>query len=251
TTGELVDAPAPEPAQVDLLERLLDPLARLSAADLTDPQPVPDVLGDGHVREQRVVLEHHARVAFVRRLPGDVVVAEVDTPGRRKVEPGDHPQRRRLPAAAGPQQGEELPVSDRQIDVVDGGLATRSREHLAHGVEADLDHVSPSAARGPGRRPPLGRTPTRPSSQPLFLMFSFQWLIHSVSCSPTRDQSTSIGCRSSSASQSGSSEISTVGIRKYSAASSLRRPSSRMNSRSCVAASLSPPAIATSPSTST
>jgi len=37
------------------------------------------------------------------------------------LEPGDHPQQRRLAAAGGPDQHHELAVADRQADVVHGG----------------------------------------------------------------------------------------------------------------------------------
>jgi hypothetical protein len=36
----------------------------------------------------------------------------------RLLEPSDHPQRRRLPAAGGSQEREELPTRDREVDVI-------------------------------------------------------------------------------------------------------------------------------------
>ena len=52
--------------QVDQLEQLADPLADLVLRPLADLQAEADVVGDGHVREQRVRLEDHPDVALVR-----------------------------------------------------------------------------------------------------------------------------------------------------------------------------------------
>ena len=58
----------PELAEAHHVERLVRRAPRRSAfGDLADHQPVGDVLGHRHVREQRVVLEHRVDVALVRR----------------------------------------------------------------------------------------------------------------------------------------------------------------------------------------
>ena len=49
-------------------QHLLDLALPLGAPDALHLEPVPDVLGDRHVREERVVLEHGVDVARVRRL---------------------------------------------------------------------------------------------------------------------------------------------------------------------------------------
>ena len=51
----------------DHAERLGDPRRALGLGDLADHQPVRDVVADGHVREQRVVLEDRVDVAVERR----------------------------------------------------------------------------------------------------------------------------------------------------------------------------------------
>jgi hypothetical protein len=65
-------------------------------------QPVADVLGDVHVREQRVVLEDGVDVALVRRHAGDRLAGEQDLALGRLLEAGDHAQGRRLAAARRP-----------------------------------------------------------------------------------------------------------------------------------------------------
>ena len=67
---ELVDVAVAEPAELHELEHLLRRASAISALrDPAQPQGIGDVAGDRHVREQRVVLEHHADVALVRRQP--------------------------------------------------------------------------------------------------------------------------------------------------------------------------------------
>ncbi|MNL24761.1 hypothetical protein D3C87_1462090 [compost metagenome] len=52
------------------------------------------VLGDGHVREQRVMLEHRVDRALKGRAVGDVFAVEQNLAFGREFEPGDHPQER-------------------------------------------------------------------------------------------------------------------------------------------------------------
>ena len=79
-----------------------------------------DVLGHGHVREQRVALEHQAGVALPRRQRGDVALAEPHAAGGRLDEAGDDAQGRGLAAAGGAEQHQELAVGDVERNVVDG-----------------------------------------------------------------------------------------------------------------------------------
>jgi hypothetical protein len=84
------------------------------------PSATRHVLLDGLVGVQRVVLEHHRHVAVARVDVGDVVAADPDAAFRGSFEPGDHPQRCRLPTARRADDGDELPVVDREVQVVDG-----------------------------------------------------------------------------------------------------------------------------------
>ena len=80
-----------------------------------------DVLGDAHVREKRVALEHHAGVAPPRPQVGDVDAADAGRAAARLDEAGDHAQGRRLAAAGRAEEHHELAV--RHLEV-----------HLSHGV---------------------------------------------------------------------------------------------------------------------
>ena len=64
--GQLRRAPVLVLAEADHPQRLATRPARSSFGDLLDAQAVADVLADGHVREERVVLEHGVDVARVR-----------------------------------------------------------------------------------------------------------------------------------------------------------------------------------------
>ena len=83
-----------------------------------DLQRERQILRDGHVRVQRVVLEDHRDVAVLRIGVGDVVFADVDPPGIDRLQPGHHPQRRRLAAARRPHQDQEFAIVDGQIQVI-------------------------------------------------------------------------------------------------------------------------------------
>ena len=103
------------------LRRLLAPCARsrpcppcasLSAKPMFSPH--------GHVRVERVVLEHHRDVAVLRRLVVDDLAADLQLAVGDVLEPGDHPQRGRLPAAGRADEDHELAVGDVEVDVLDG-----------------------------------------------------------------------------------------------------------------------------------
>ena len=107
-------------AEPDELERLADPSRLLGLVDLALAQPVPDVLGDVHVREQRVVLEDGVDVAPVRRHAGDRLAVQENLALGGLLEAGDHAQGRGLAAARWSEKAVELAMRDAQVHVVDG-----------------------------------------------------------------------------------------------------------------------------------
>ena len=110
---------APSAREADQLERLLGAPAPLRLGDLAHAQPVGDVLRDGHVREQRVVLEDRVDVARVGRQVLDLHAPELDAAAVGQLEAGDQPQRRRLARPGRAEQREELAVPDLERDAVD------------------------------------------------------------------------------------------------------------------------------------
>ena len=77
---------------------------------------------------------------------GDVALADPHRPRRHLLEPGDHPQQRRLAAARGPDQHHELARRDLQRDVVD--RADRAVVDLRDALERDRARSSLHRARG-------------------------------------------------------------------------------------------------------
>ena len=67
-----------------------------------------DVLRHGHVREQRVALEHSVDRPLEGRQQSDVLTVEQDLAVGRKFEAGDQAQQRCLAAARGTEKREEL-----------------------------------------------------------------------------------------------------------------------------------------------
>jgi hypothetical protein len=70
------------------------------------------------VREQRVILEHHADVALVRRQERHVAVAEMDRTRRGLNEAAEDAEQRGLAGSGRPEQRDELARRDIQGDVV-------------------------------------------------------------------------------------------------------------------------------------
>src|SRR5206468_2799722 len=72
---------------------------------------------DGQPRKERVALEHHA--AVVAR-SGDRLAIEKHLAARLGVEPGEDARERRLAAARGPDDADELAPVDVERDVAQG-----------------------------------------------------------------------------------------------------------------------------------
>ena len=121
----------------DLLHLALDLVLR-AARGLRTRRPNARFSCDGHVREDRVVLEHEADVALPGRQVADRVAVEVHLAARRRLEAGDHVHGRRLAAAGGPEQRDERAVAAIEIEVLDG---LHVAEVLRQAFEPDLRHA--------------------------------------------------------------------------------------------------------------
>ena len=95
------------------------------------------VVGDRHVRVERVVLEHHGDVPLFRRHVVDDALADADLAARDVLEAGDHAQKGRLAAARRADQDHELPVDDVDRDAVDD---LRRAEGLADVADLNSSH---------------------------------------------------------------------------------------------------------------
>jgi hypothetical protein len=100
-----------------------------------ETQAVLHVAAHAQVREQRVVLEHHADAAALDRARGDVLVAKAHgAAGIRRLQPGDDAQRGGLAAARGAEQDDGLAGADVEVERVQHALAA---EVLAAAAQLD------------------------------------------------------------------------------------------------------------------
>ena len=142
---------------------LSDPRCPLRLRDAAELEAEAEVLLDRHLRVERVVLEHHRDVAVARAQPRDVPVADHDAALGDLLEPGDHPQQRRLPAAGRPDEDHELAVTDVERDGVEGRDPVRDRSSSPPraGSRPRQPGAPATPASGDASCPRSGRAPTR------------------------------------------------------------------------------------------
>jgi hypothetical protein len=116
--GELRGIAVRKPLELDQLEQLVDARADLVLRPPPDREPEGDVLVDGHVLERGVVLEHEADAAVLRAAARHVHPLDEHRPGVRRLEPCDHAQQRRLPAAARAEERRQRPGLHLDRDLV-------------------------------------------------------------------------------------------------------------------------------------
>ncbi len=112
TAGQLVRVLLRLRRQADHVQQLSGPRAPLARGQLAHPQPEGDVVERGHVREEAVALEHHAHVTPGGRHRQHVLAVDEDRSGVRRLEARHYAQRRRLAAAGGSEQCDELARGD-------------------------------------------------------------------------------------------------------------------------------------------
>ena len=140
---------APILRQAHQLQRLGDALVDLGLVELRPrlAQAIADIVRDVHVREERVVLEHHVDRPAIGRHADHRASADRNLALVRLLEAGDQAQAGGLAAAGGPEEGMERAARDLERDVVD-------RHHRAEALgDAAKLHVHRSAGRSRcGRR---------------------------------------------------------------------------------------------------
>jgi hypothetical protein len=130
--------------QAHQLQRRADPFAHLLLRQPAQLQAEGHVAEDGHVRPERVVLEHHRGRPALRRQRGDRPAVDQDLAPVGLDEPSYHAQRRRLAAAGRAEQADQLALGHRQVEAVHDRPAA---ERLAHAAQHEA-----AAGRLPGRR---------------------------------------------------------------------------------------------------
>ena len=154
--GESLDEGVLALLQVDECEKLLDPVRADRLRHPVQPCMQLEVLSGGERGVNRRLLEDNpARCADFGRLSGNVEPIDERPPLSDRPDSDEHRNRRRLPRAVRPEQPEDLPLADIEVDVVDGDeVAEALRE------TAGLDHYAVARGRGVHEdhaSPPRGR----------------------------------------------------------------------------------------------
>jgi hypothetical protein len=109
---QLVGPPAVQSAEPHLLQRLADGAPDLGGRPGLDAQPERDVLENGQVRKERIVLEDGVDVPSVRRHAVRALAPDGDRPRGLALEAGDDAKRGGLPAATRAEESDELPAGN-------------------------------------------------------------------------------------------------------------------------------------------
>ncbi|MNL43836.1 hypothetical protein D3C87_1663680 [compost metagenome] len=104
--------------EADHFEDVLDPAVAFFGRDFADAQRVGHVVGDSHVREQRITLEHHAVVPLLGGALDDVDTLFHQLARSRAEETGQDHQQGGFTRAGRAQQGQEFALANIQIDVI-------------------------------------------------------------------------------------------------------------------------------------
>ena len=119
--GQLARKAAGHRREMHQFERVGHPFATLGHGHAAHLQAEADVVGHGHVRKQRIALEHDAQPALAGLVVGDVAAVENDVAAGGRREACHHLQRGRLAAARRSEQAYELALRHRQAEVGYGG----------------------------------------------------------------------------------------------------------------------------------
>ena len=72
------------------------------------------------MRIERVILEHHRDIAVLGRQVHDILAADGQGSATDLLKPGDHPQGGGFSASGWTHEYQELPVIDRETEILDG-----------------------------------------------------------------------------------------------------------------------------------
>ena len=113
--GQFMRIARREIAEPRHVEDRRDPALALGPVEAAQLEPVGDILGDRHMRPQRITLEDHRHAAPLRRHRAarlrDGAAADPDRALVGIEKPGDEPQRRRLAATRGPSRQTSEPCA--------------------------------------------------------------------------------------------------------------------------------------------
>jgi hypothetical protein len=142
--GELRGVAVCVAVELDEAEEIVDAALDLGPGPLADLEAERDVLPDGHVAEEGIVLEDEAHSAELNGDGGGVLSGEDDASRVGFLESGDDAEDGALAGARGSEEGDELAGVDFEGDRVDGLEGTESL-----GDVVDDDAHGKGSAAGP------------------------------------------------------------------------------------------------------
>jgi hypothetical protein len=128
--------------QPEALQHGADTAAPFRCRHAAHAQAERDIVEHGHVRKQRIVLEDDAEVALAWRHVPHRPAADPHLARGRCDKARDDAQSRALSRTAGAEQRQELPVGQREADIVQHFGGT---EGLADRIDLDAAHGEPTA----------------------------------------------------------------------------------------------------------
>jgi hypothetical protein len=129
-----------ERLQGEHLGRLRDPFALLILGGLAELEAEGEVVFDGHVGVEGVVLEHHGDVAVFGGHVVDDPIPDPDLALGDVLQAGHHPQGRALATARGTDEHHEVPIGDIQAEGIHRPDPTGV--DLGHILQLDACHAS-------------------------------------------------------------------------------------------------------------
>lgn len=103
-----------------------------------------DILPDGHMREERVILENCPDRPSVCRLPGDIDSVQNHSSGIGRFKAAADTEQRGFPTSARPQQGEHFACIDRERHIVEDGILPVSFRYILKAQNLHFPVRSPS-----------------------------------------------------------------------------------------------------------
>ena len=130
TSGKLRRPPVAEAIKADHRQRPVHLLFRLGLAHAAHLKRKRQVFRDRHVREESVILKHHADAALVRRHVVDRLPVQQDVAVGRYLEPGEHHQHGGLAGAGRAEHRQKLAPFHVEVQVLhDQGFAVVALLH--------------------------------------------------------------------------------------------------------------------------
>ena len=139
--GEVLDLVGPALAQLGEVEQLSGPLPHLCAAQSEEPPVDPQVLLDGELLVEQVLLRAVAD-ACPDLLPvdGRVETEDAQLAARHRRDARDHPHRRGLPRPVGSEEPERFTLAHLDVDGVDSGEVAELLRQVTRGEEQVIGH---------------------------------------------------------------------------------------------------------------